>query len=400
MASSGVSAWTKYFQGRGDVPTTIKKDSKLYDPDETSKVIGEVQAGTKITYLSTPSYDPRALILVGDKKGRVTFNNITKPGVKASAAVSLKPQSFNVASESKRWSLREYNKNVYDAIEDRKDLKPELKSYLYCLVEHYNGNKSRQELASIFTKVKNDIPLNDINKDFGEVLGPIGIINQQMMKPKGITFSSNARIYVPIRPNEPLMDYGIEDRDRLYTISAKSGKTTNTVKPGDIIDLLSKVPEKLRYWKTTQQFKILEQLRDASIVMGPIRAVASLYPKLIDPKAAARTEKNKYDISDFINFISQNEYLSKQKDPTIIQIMYECEKMLQNLTKTAKIDMNEIFKDAIEEKVIYVRFEVGSNGTGVWEVTMSDDIMTKGKRTFLRTKNGYTRAADRMGIQL
>ena len=215
-----------------------------------------------------------------------------------------------------------------------------------------------------------------------------------------ITFSSNARIYVPIRPNEPLMDYGIEDRDRLYTISAKSGKTTNTVKPGDIIDLLSKVPEKLRYWKTTQQFKILEQLRDASIVMGPIRAVASLHPKLIDPKAAARTEKNKYDISDFINFISQNEYLSKQKDPNIIQIMYECEKMLQNLTKTAKIDMNEIFKDAIEEKVIYVRFEVGSNGTGVWEVTMSDDIMTKGKRTFLRTKNGYTRAADRMGIQL
>ena len=101
--------------------------------------------------------------------------------------------------------------------------------------------------------------------------------------------------------------------------------------------------------------------------MGPIRAVASLHPKLIDPKAAARTEKNKYDISDFINFISQNEYLSKQKDPNIIQIMYECEKMLQNLTKTAKIDMNEIFKDAIEEKVIYVRFEVGSNGTGVWK---------------------------------
>ena len=55
MASSGVSAWTKYFQGRGDVPTTIKKDSKLYDPDETSKVIGEVQAGTKITYLSKPT---------------------------------------------------------------------------------------------------------------------------------------------------------------------------------------------------------------------------------------------------------------------------------------------------------------------------------------------------------
>ena len=161
-----------------------------------------------------------------------------------------------MASESKRWSLREYNKKVYDAIEDRKDLKPELKSYLYCLVEYYNGNKSKQELADIFAKVKNDIPLNDINKDFGEVLGPIGIINQQMMKPKGITFSSNARIYVPIRPNEPLMDYGIEDRDRLYTISAKSGKTTNTVKPGDIIDLLSKVPEKLRYWKTTQQFKI------------------------------------------------------------------------------------------------------------------------------------------------
>ena len=400
MASSGASAWTKYFQGRGDVPTTIKKDSKIYDPIDTARVIGEVKAGTKITYVSSPSYEPRALILVDDKKGRVTFNNITKPGVKASAAVSLKPQSFNVASEDKRWTLKEYNKNVYDAIEDRKDLKPELKSYLFYLVEHYNGNKTKQELANIFNKVKNDIPLNDINKDFGEVLGPIGIINQQMMKSKGIKFSSSARIYVPIRPNEPLMDYGIEDKGRLYTISAKSGKTTNTVKPGDILKLLSIDDKKKRYWQNTHQQKILEQLRDASIVMGPIRAVASLHPNLIDPKAAGRTEKNKYDLGDFVNFISQNDYLKKQSNPTIIQIMYECEKMLQALTKSGEIDMNGIFTDAIEEKVIYVRFEVGPKGTGIWEVTMSDDIMTKGKRTFLRTKNGYTRAADRMGIQL
>jgi len=56
-------------------------------------------------------------------------------------------------------------------------------------------------------KVKDNLPMNDINKDFGEVLGPVAVIHENFLKDKKITLSkTTSKIYVPARPNEPLMD--------------------------------------------------------------------------------------------------------------------------------------------------------------------------------------------------
>ncbi len=399
--SRGAASWAKRFQGRGDIETVMKKDSKVYDLNNDSRIVGSTEAGTKVTYLASDIYEPKSKVALKgfDTPVRVTFDNIQKPGLRPGDLVSLKPQAFNIASETKRWTLSEYNKKVYNAIESREDLKSEVKSYLYCLMEYYNGDKSKKELESIYENVKKELPINNINKDFGEVIGPIGIINRQLFSDKGIRFSNSSRIYVPPRPNEPLMDYGIEDKGTTYVISAKSGKTTNTVKPQDILGLLAKDEKKNRFWKNTKQYKILNILSRSTAVMGPIRAVAELYPNLIDKKIADKTEKNSFKAENFLEFISKNDFLSKQKNPTATQVTYECEKIIMEESKTSKLDMTDIFKDAIENKVIYVRFEIGRSGSGIWEVTMSDDIITKGKKVSFRSKNSRNNAGDKLGLQ-
>jgi hypothetical protein len=82
--------------------------------------------------------------------------------------------------------------------------------------------------------------------------------------------------------------------------------------------------------------------------------------------------------------------------------MYECEKYIQKKSSSGDLDINSIFADAILSSVIYVKFDISSNGTGSWDVIVSDDIKKQknGKKAYLRTKNGYTRAADKMGVQV
>lgn len=289
-------------------------------------------------------------------------------------------------------------------IESRKDLSAETRTYLSALFDyHSGGSTTKQKLMKIFQGVKDSVPLNDINKDFGEVLGPVAILEQELFRKNKIILNKGAaRIYVPARPNEPLMDYAIYNGDKQYTISAKSGTTTNVVKPPDILSLLSKDAKKLKKWSKTKEYRILQILAQESIILGPIKAISEIYPNLISPAAAASVLGKSYDKKGFANFISKNEYLKSKKDPTVNEIMYECEKMLQKQTKDQTFDMTELFADAIENQVFYVKFGIDSSGVGDWSVIVSDDIRKSksGSVVYLRSKNGYTRASDRMGIQV
>lgn len=407
MASSGAAAWVKYFQGRGDIPTTLKKPSGLFEVDNQNKRIGEITAGTQIVYLASPQYESKPTIkfkkLSTDKKftvARVSFDCIAKPGVKSSGAVSLKPQSFNV--RDKKYSISEYKSTVKAAIEEHPNLSGELKTFLTLLFDYYsNGGVSESKVTTIFKSLKDNLPINDISKDFGEVLGPVAIPLKGVLRGKGFIIPASAQVYLPERPNEPLMDYAFYSGKKTYIISAKSGTTTNVVKPADIISLLNRDPVKIRKWQDTQQYQVLRILAENNILTGPIRAVGYLFPNLI-PAKAIKSLDLPYNKSNFNTFISQNEYLSKRDSPTLNEIMYECEKLVQKETKTGTLNMNDIFADAIDGIVYYVKFEMDARGIGIWDTAQAPDIrkVSAYGRVFLRSKNGYTRAGDRMGIQV
>ena len=404
MASSGATAWAKYFQGKGDLPTTIKKTSPAYDANDPNKKVGDIPVGTKVTYLKAAKFEQRALIefTVNNKKylARVPFDNIAKPGVKASGAASLKPQAFGV--RDKKYSLTEYKKIVGDSIQDRTDLSAPVKTFLFALFDFCSGGKTtKTEITKIYNMNKSDLPLNDINKDFGEVLGPVAVYYSRLLSVKQISIPANMMIYVPERPNEPLMDYGIYVGTKQYVISAKSGTTTNVVKPKDILDLLGKNPKKVSKWKLKPEYKLLEMLAANSILLGPIKAVAAAQPDLISPAVADKITGAASDLTGLSKFVKQNDYLSAKPKPTLNEIMYECEKLIQKETKDGSLNMNAIFSDAIEEQVLYIKFELDAGGIPSWDVIASDDIKgTSYGRVYLRSKNGYTRASDRMGIQV
>lgn len=384
MASSGQAAWVKYFQGKGDIKTSLKKDSPSYDANTPTAKLGDIPAGTTITYKKVNNYEPKALIEYElNGKGftvRVPFDNIAKPGVRASAAASLKPQAFGLVGSKMLWNF--YLKKLIENINERQDISGNNKTYLILLAQYWSGEDSaKAKIQKIFTEVKNSISISDVNKDYGEVLGPLACIKRNLLKDTFAKVTTNSNIFIPLRPNEPLMDYGVGDA----IVSAKSGTTTNTVKTIDVLALLGKNQAENKKFSVTKEFKVLNILATNNTLQGPVEAVKFLLG------------------NKFISWQKNNTYIkSKKGNVTPNELMYECEKYLQSESKTGSLNFTDIFVTAIDNKVIYVKFELDSTGVGEFKTIVADDLKKakNGTRPFLRSKNGYTRAADKMGIQV
>jgi hypothetical protein len=409
MATTGKGKWEKYFRDR-EVETCIQSsapDTKKYIYDITgTKTSKRLENNHPITvkesnvYYDSGSYQNKILIEYDSGElGYIHIDCIQKPGKKT--AVAFKPQTFGVGET--HYNVEDYVDLVLSNIEERNDILPQVKNYLQALMLYFSGFEDINYVQNAYTPT---LPLNEIKKDYGEVIGPVAVIKQQILKPKGISIPNNkaTKIYMPSRPNEPLMDYGIIVGKETFVISAKSGTATNVVKPQDIISLLAKDPLKTRKYKNTSQYKILNLLADNNAVVGPIVAASQLSggPSVdAADNIKSRMKNNRYidynyDAQLFDTFIKENTYLKGRKKPTLNEIMYECEKIISTASKTT-INFTDIFKDAIENQVIYVKFEIVGKSPK-FEVIVSSDLQVR--RVSLRSKNGYTRRSDRMGIQV
>lgn len=388
MASSGQAAWVKYYQGKGDQASTVKIAGPVYDEKTMMATGTQLAAGTPVLVLATKEYEskPRIRVTIGGtvQTVRFKFDSITKPGNKASAASSLKPQAFNVVT-STPIQFAEYKKRLLAALDERTDLDGPLKGYLTEIVHYWSGDYSAKTKAGkIYMRIRNDIPINDINKDFGEVLGPLAVMKHNLLSGTGHDKDVNATsgIFIPARPNEPLMDYKVGN----VVISAKSGETTNTVKGKDILDLLAKRPAMNTKYSDTKEYQVLAMLTANSTLTGPINAA----------QFVMGTKK-------FNAWVANNTYFKSKKGKyTDNELMYECEKYLQNESKTGSLNFTKLFADAIKGQVVYVKYQLDDTGVGKFETIVSADVAksNQGKRPYLRSKNGYTRASDKMGIQI
>jgi hypothetical protein len=223
-STKGKAAWEKYFQGNGDVDTVVNKPADIFDLISQTKVIGNLPAGQKITYLSNAMYEPKPVIqyeIAGKKyKTRIKFDMMQKPGTRGSSDPtnvktikdkSLAPDGLGLGG--KTILKRDYIKTVNTAIDACTVIAPHIKEFLKVFLEK---SKTTNSTLSTATKDISGKDLAIIAKDFGEIAGAWWFLNNYD--------GDIASIEFPARSNEPLVDYyGVYGNKLKIGVSAKSG---------------------------------------------------------------------------------------------------------------------------------------------------------------------------------
>jgi hypothetical protein len=401
MASTGLDAWQKHFEGKGDVSTVMKKRTQLFTSEGAPA--GYIEAGAPIVALDS-FYDTKYPISYNNRKYLVTFNNIQKPISKKVSGIKLKPQDFKCFVKE-TWNVNELAAALIDEIEEREDLQPDLKTYATMLVKYWSKTDT-SVTAESFRKLKQpDRGINELNKDFGEILGAMACIKHNILKDNKITSSS--KMMFPLRGNEPLIDYYILGREKI-SVSAKSGSTTNTLKPSDILNLL----ESKRSSYRSQSLDLMRVIRDNTTVQFPFMAV-NMFSKGILSDAAIE-EAKKFKVSDFAQKNYSYELFedlikliqipgsSTRVPPSVGQIFYYTEKYIINKANTTPAyNPTAAFIEATKGQVIYVRFKITPTfPQGEFSVEISDSMDEKvQKQVKWRSKNATNRAADKLGVQ-
>ena len=411
MATSGPDKWLKYFS-QNDVQTVISKDRTMFKPFKGSPLY--LSMGTPITVLKTDSYDSNQRIVYESTIGTVSISNITKPNIKASKQLGIfKPQQYNITD--KKLSIDTYVSNILNHLDESPAITGVLELYLKALVNHYANGEPLGTLRKLWSR---DFPVRDINNDFGEIMGPIALIYSNIGRSKGLTFDTSSKIWVPEAPNEPLMDYAMYKGKKQYTFSAKSlaTKQTNTVKCQDILGLLDKKQNQERNYspkarhQRTDQYKILELLCDHPMVQGGYAIGNYLINKgymgefqgleNYDAIKQLKGDPTKLPTPNFMQenfggYIKKNRIPENEQTPT--GVLYNIEKQIAQITKT-RLKFNEIFSDAVQNQIIYIKFQVTTDGTPSWKIETSDDFV-ESTGIYLRSKTTKNRLTDKIGVQ-
>lgn len=405
MASTGSVAWNKHFKGKCPIATVMKKESMIFDQD--GKNLGRIPANIPVVALNSDVYlEKYPIKLQDDRVVYVTFNNIQKPKSKRVSGIKLKPQDFKTFQNKQKWKSKDLALALVSEIEDRDDLSPDLKNYLIALTKYYAkiDNVSGSDVDAMYSQ--NMLGLAEIQKDYGEILGALAVVNRNILDKTGYKFTQASEMEFPIRGNEPIIDYYVTSGNTKLSISAKSGNTTNTLKPSDVITMLDKDPAKRNKWINKPIHKYMELIRDKSTVEFPFYALNLIKPNTVSAKALEEV-KSKFRQLNFASdkyahhlFDSVYKFLGLNitKPVKIGQLFYEAEKVVVDyLNKNLQPD--EIFKDATSGLVIYVKFQITSqNKHGKFDV-MTSDIMKDNKKIKWRSKNYAGRAADKIGFQ-
>ena len=408
MASTGADAWNKHFKGKGDLATVMKKDSPL--EDATGKSVGKIKAGESVIAVSVKKYEPKIPIIYKKKRYFTTFNNIQKPASKLVSSVKLKPQDFKAMKVEREWKTAELAKTLISEVEERKDLEGGLKSYIIELTKYWaklpGANKT-----TVRKHYKAGMKgINEIQKDYGEMLGAMACIQYNLLKPP-YTLTTSSKMLFPLRGNEPIVDYYIIKGSTTYNISAKTtSSATNTLKPADAIMLLEKRGLD-RKWKKKVVYKIFQMISEYSVVEFPFQAINEVHGKKIITdagiKEAGELKKSDFlstdvpaSLSTLINVIDMPTEMKKQ--PTVGQVWYYTEKYIINtINNKYSKDLSDIFAEATSGLVIYVKYGISnSKPEGEFKVDIEEQQSKNVARTIkLRSKNSTNRAADKVGLQ-
>lgn len=416
--------WNKHWKGNPTITTTVKKSSPYFDnPSSRGQRTGLLNQGQSVTYIDSLSqnmdkpgnfyrvaiqiastYNPSAPVFY------THIDNLTKPVTQSIYEGFFKPQRFDLANQE--YSVGDYVTALNAAINNRTDIRGELKDYLLALVKYADTNTSIGDFNSTDLL---QLPLNKIRNDFGECLGPIYAIKRGLTS-IGVN-SATAKILIPSRSNEPLVDYYIVTPSKTIKVSAKSsGPNPNTLKVSSLIPLVEQNISLRTSLSLSQEYNVMKIINSYSMLQGPIQAAS--YLGLIDPVAAnsvANLRGSNYipNPSLFAPLIRSDGRLapilrSNSNDfskvrITVSQISYACDKLVVAYSKQSahSLKFSDIVKKALANEMFFIHFSL-SAGQPSFNLRRADGVT--GQPTIanlhFRSKNGYDYQKDKLGFKL
>lgn len=327
---------------------------------------------------------------------------------------NLKPQSFNL--EEKWYSLSDFYDKMQSELAKREDLDSTLREYLMALIDYFTfKDKETKEQMSQFDVVR--FPHGEIKKNFGEIIGPFFVTNQEFGVFNDLGLDDTAEVYFPLKGNEPLVDYKIRIKRASGSeeiFSAKSGVLSNTIKSRDLLTLADDVPS-LRD-DLPKEYKVLTMLDKHSMKNGPIFAANAIGVEGVTDGFVEDWINNTSNTWEFNPEIHQdfvdahgvvmdtiiknvNRKKSKYKDslsvehPTQGFIRYTIEKILAGMSGN-ELKFSRFFEE-LAKKVNYISLEKIKDGIPWFKhIEPEPDSDT----VVLRTKNGIGNVNDKMGI--
>jgi hypothetical protein len=225
-ATKRKDAWEKHFRGRGNVQTTMGKESKQWDIETKKDTMSVLEKGTQITVIGTEEYDDKPIVEYGKKRERtrVTFDCIQKPGTsRSSSSPNQKANDKTIRNKElapnglglngAKIKKDAFIKTVSDALVAKKNIKPSIKKL--CLEILAKSEKTGQKVDSLEGISDKDLAI--IGKDFGEFSGAWWFINNFAPEHK------LNMIEYPDSISNGLVDYSVHDGFK-YMVSAKYKK--------------------------------------------------------------------------------------------------------------------------------------------------------------------------------
>jgi hypothetical protein len=395
-ASKGVDNWNKNWKG-SDRSTVVKKSGPYYNYGET-RSIGLLPMGANVVYIDALSEShTRVAVRYGKDIVYTNVDNLTKP--KSLSTVNLQPQAFGIVG--REFSVSEYVRELRTQIQNRSDITGDLETYLLDLVNYsYTGT------ASFGGYDIRDLPLADIIKYFGEVLGPIHCLKRGLLTKFNLGVGLSTKILVPTTTTEPLLDYYLVKQDgKKIPISAKSTGTSNPLKVDIIVNKIKNNPTLLRKYQNTTEFKILDTINNNTMMDGPF--VGAMLLGEITDQAAALAISSRGGIlqntAPFQNLIKTDPRLSilpKNQRPTAMQLSYVCEKKIVQYSRSNSGKFTNMIKDTLAEEIVFVKLSINPmTKTPQFEALKASGSYGIGL-VKLRSKNGYASKSDKLGFQL
>ena len=444
MARSIKEAWADYKRHySAGFEVNAKADIAVYEAFKGRRKVATIKKGSPVHVkpLTGENYVARIEVTYdGDKNGWITTTALGKPGAtptgRKKKSCPMKPQDFDGIAGVKL-GFNAYYRKVLSSIQKRDDMPMVLKNYLTELTEYcmHHGPAERRELTEAYaelTKSEYITCMKDIEKDFSEITAPLCVLERGSSELVKLGFpelnKTTGSVFIPTEGNYALVDFMLYDQDdREYQFSVKKiSKTTNVVKPQDIIDLLDKSANAkwVKEYKRTFEFKLLKVLGDNGVRVGSFKAlelcageskirshlpadVLNNIPKMIKDGDPSETDiELAHDLWWILAEVYYNDAIDYWTAPKhssgIVGIAsLICQIMLRKLSADKKlISFRDVVEEFVMREVVYYKFAAPGGIPNFYMENHLKNNLKPNDDYYLREKSSIGNPyRDKVGVQ-